>query len=218
MSEAMRKASGLVTRLREKIIADAFEQRRITDGILAERLTLERIEAADLIERLSAPAQGREWEEALEAAAQLLRKRAQAFGEDAKSELEYNAGQILMLKRSLTRQPAASVGARADNPALGGSPSAMPSTGTKEITTSLVDRLRDKAHCNDWYMRQEAADEIERLRATPPAQVPEWQARQAAFNILSRHPDCLKDDTPLEDLIEDIATAIQAAPAAKGEK
>lgn len=32
-------------------------------------------------------------------------------------------------------------------------------------TTELVDRLRDSRHCNDWYMRQEAADEIERLRA-----------------------------------------------------
>lgn len=27
----------------------------------------------------------------------------------------------------------------------------------------LVARLRDKAHCNDWYLRQEAADALERL-------------------------------------------------------
>lgn len=44
----------IVERLREKIIADAFEQRRIVDGELCERLMDERADAADEIERLRA--------------------------------------------------------------------------------------------------------------------------------------------------------------------
>lgn len=31
----------------------------------------------------------------------------------------------------------------------------------------LVSRLRNKAHTNDWYLRLEAADEIERLSEEP---------------------------------------------------
>lgn len=33
-------------------------------------------------------------------------------------------------------------------------------------------------------------------------------ARCTAFKILTAHPECLQDDTPLQDLIEDIALAI----------
>lgn len=32
-------------------------------------------------------------------------------------------------------------------------------------TPDIVERLGDKAHCNDWYLRQQAAAEIERLRS-----------------------------------------------------
>lgn len=42
----------LVASLRENIIADAFAQGRIRDGLLAERLIRERLNAADEIERL----------------------------------------------------------------------------------------------------------------------------------------------------------------------
>ena len=42
----------IVTRLREPVVSGAFADRRITDGILAERLVRERHEAADEIERL----------------------------------------------------------------------------------------------------------------------------------------------------------------------
>jgi hypothetical protein len=34
------------------------------------------------------------------------------------------------------------------------------------------------------------------------------EARQIAFTILIRHPDCLRDDVSLNDLIEEIAQAI----------
>lgn len=34
---------------------------------------------------------------------------------------------------------------------------------------------------------------------------------QIAFNILAKHPDCLRDDVPLQDLICDIADAIGGA-------
>lgn len=37
---------------------------------------------------------------------------------------------------------------------------------------------------------------------------PTEAARHAAFSILQRHPDCLRDDVVLNDLIDDIATAI----------
>lgn len=37
---------------------------------------------------------------------------------------------------------------------------------------------------------------------------------QIAFNILAKHPDCLKDDVPLQDLICDIADAIGGAAMA----
>lgn len=38
---------------------------------------------------------------------------------------------------------------------------------------------------------------------------PSREARQTAFKILSKHPDCLRDDVVLNDLIDDIALAIQ---------
>ena len=34
------------------------------------------------------------------------------------------------------------------------------------------------------------------------------EARQIAFLILTHHPDCLRDDVSLNDLIEEIARAI----------
>lgn len=34
------------------------------------------------------------------------------------------------------------------------------------------------------------------------------KARQTAFNILAQHGDCLRDDTVMDDLIEDIADAL----------
>lgn len=40
---------------------------------------------------------------------------------------------------------------------------------------------------------------------------PSTAARQEAFNILTRHPPCLRDDVSLSDLIDDIATAIDKA-------
>ena len=43
----------IVDSLRENIIADAFEKRHLTDGVLAERLIRERGNAADLIEKLT---------------------------------------------------------------------------------------------------------------------------------------------------------------------
>jgi hypothetical protein len=43
----------IVEILRENIIADAFEKRHLTDGVLAERLIRERHNAADLIEKLA---------------------------------------------------------------------------------------------------------------------------------------------------------------------
>lgn len=36
------------------------------------------------------------------------------------------------------------------------------------------------------------------------------QNRQTAFAILTKHPNCLRDDVPLDDLIEDIAAALTA--------
>ena len=42
----------IVDRLREAIIADAFEAGRIRSGVLAERLMTERLDAADEIESL----------------------------------------------------------------------------------------------------------------------------------------------------------------------
>ena len=38
------------------------------------------------------------------------------------------------------------------------------------------------------------------------------QARLVAFHILTKHPDCLRDDVPLNELVEDIAVAITAKP------
>ena len=37
---------------------------------------------------------------------------------------------------------------------------------------------------------------------------------QIAFNILTKHPDCLRDDVPLQELICDIADAIGGAAMA----
>lgn len=48
----MSETKGIVERLREPILADAFEQGRIADGALCERLIRERSEAADRIEAL----------------------------------------------------------------------------------------------------------------------------------------------------------------------
>lgn len=39
------------------------------------------------------------------------------------------------------------------------------------------------------------------------------EARAIAFRILQRHPDCLRDDVVMNDLIEDIASAISPSPA-----
>ena len=44
----------LIKRLREGVIADAFRDRTLIDGVLVERLIRERHEAADTIERLKA--------------------------------------------------------------------------------------------------------------------------------------------------------------------
>jgi len=38
------------------------------------------------------------------------------------------------------------------------------------------------------------------------------QARLVAFHILTKHPDCLRDDVPLNELVEDIAVAIAEKP------
>jgi isocitrate/isopropylmalate dehydrogenase len=63
----------IVKRLQEKIIADAFQQHRIEDGMLADRLIRERLDAADKIMRLAA-----------ELAAE--RERAEAFRVDCANE------------------------------------------------------------------------------------------------------------------------------------
>lgn len=44
---------------------------------------------------------------------------------------------------------------------------------------------------------------------------PSPSARQAAFRILQRHPPCLRDGVPLNDLIDDIAAAIDNASSLK---
>lgn len=41
---------------------------------------------------------------------------------------------------------------------------------------------------------------------------PSAATRQRAFGILQRHPDCLRDDVMLNELIEDIAEQIEAGP------
>lgn len=40
---------------------------------------------------------------------------------------------------------------------------------------------------------------------------PSSYARAKAFNALTKHPDCLKDDTVMNDLIDEIASAIDQA-------
>lgn len=40
---------------------------------------------------------------------------------------------------------------------------------------------------------------------------PSTWARQVAFNLLTRHPDCLRDDTVMNDLIDDIAERLDDA-------
>lgn len=40
---------------------------------------------------------------------------------------------------------------------------------------------------------------------------PTEASRQTAFSLLLRHPDVLQDDVSLNDLIDDIATAIDRA-------
>ena len=40
---------------------------------------------------------------------------------------------------------------------------------------------------------------------------PTTWARQQAFSILTRHPDCLKDDVSMNDLIDDIAERLDDA-------
>lgn len=37
-----------------------------------------------------------------------------------------------------------------------------------EPATDIADKLRDAAHCNDWFLRQEAATVIDRLRDAIP--------------------------------------------------
>ena len=39
---------------------------------------------------------------------------------------------------------------------------------------------------------------------------PSTEARQEAFNILARHPDCIRDDVVMNDLIDDIAQSLDA--------
>lgn len=41
--------------------------------------------------------------------------------------------------------------------------------------------------------------------------VTEGEARQSAFYVLTRHPDCIRDDVSLNELIEGIAKQIVAA-------
>jgi hypothetical protein len=48
------KKTDITERLREKIIADAYEDNRITDWHLAQRLVLDRLDALIEIERLRA--------------------------------------------------------------------------------------------------------------------------------------------------------------------
>ena len=36
------------------------------------------------------------------------------------------------------------------------------------------------------------------------------EARQEAFNILSRHSDCIRDDVVMNELIDDIAQSLDA--------
>lgn len=50
----------------------------------------------------------------------------------------------------------------------------------------------------------ERVDELAELQRLSPI----VQARMVAFRVLARHPDCLLDDTVLDDLLEDIAQAI----------
>lgn len=42
---------------------------------------------------------------------------------------------------------------------------------------------------------------------------PTAKARVKAFEILRRHPECLRDDTVMDDLIDEIARAIDIASA-----
>lgn len=42
---------------------------------------------------------------------------------------------------------------------------------------------------------------------------PTTWARHQAFNILTRHPDCLRDDVVMDDLIDDIAARLDDARA-----
>lgn len=53
-------------------------------------------------------------------------------------------------------------------------------------------------------MRGKMTDDIAELRRLSPI----LQARAVAFRVLTKHPDCLLDDTVLDDLLEDIAQAI----------
>jgi hypothetical protein len=52
-----------------------------------------------------------------------------------------------------------------------------------------------------------------RLGYVAPATEPTTGSRQTAFNILKRHGDCFADDVSLNDLLDDIAAAIDAARA-----
>ena len=52
-------------------------------------------------------------------------------------------------------------------------------------------------------MTMDARERIAEYRRSPKG-----LARSAAFEVIMRHGDCLQDDVPLDDLIEDIAQAI----------
>ena len=48
----------------------------------------------------------------------------------------------------------------------------------------LVERLRDERHCNDWYLRQEAADALDEALAALKASE---EARDAATKLADRY-------------------------------
>lgn len=50
---------------------------------------------------------------------------------------------------------------------------------SKTETPDIVERLGDKAHCNDWYLRQQAAAEIERLRSELAKH--QWRTTEKGF-------------------------------------
>lgn len=57
-------------------------------------------------------------------------------------------------------------------------------------------------------------DDLATLRQLSPI----TRARAEAFRVMTRHPDCLLDDVPLDELLEDIAQAILKGVPAGGEQ